>query len=75
VKGFTDSYVAYGQTDPPSIPVAELFEPGTYPQGEILEHPGDFNTFRVTSEEKRAAERCVVVLVCVWLWCSPARGS
>lgn len=86
IGGFTDSYCAYGQTDPPSIPVtdlrcngkmrrcqkrngidlqrhmqrcqvAQLFRPGTFPVGEILEHPGEFNTFRVSSEEKRAADR------------------
>jgi hypothetical protein len=59
VTGFTDSYVACGQTEPPSIPVANLFEAGTFPVGEIMEQPGDFNTFRITSEEKRAQERWV----------------
>jgi methionyl aminopeptidase len=37
--------------------VAQLFRPGTFPVGEILEHAGEFNTFRISSEEKRAAER------------------
>ena len=57
VKGFTDYYVKYGQTEPPTIPVANLFPVGSYPKGEEMEHPGDFNTFRITSEEKRAQER------------------
>jgi methionyl aminopeptidase len=37
--------------------VANLFPVGSYPKGEEMEHPGDFNTFRITSEEKRAQER------------------
>ncbi|RLN14471.1 hypothetical protein BBJ28_00026763, partial [Nothophytophthora sp. Chile5] len=57
VTGFTDSYVALGQTEPPTIPVAQLFPDGKYPVGEIVDHPGDFNTFRTTSEEKRALDR------------------
>lgn len=46
-----------GQTSPPSIPVSKLFPDGKFPEGEIQEHPGDFNTYRITSEEKRALER------------------
>ncbi|DAZ98064.1 TPA: LOW QUALITY PROTEIN: hypothetical protein N0F65_001939 [Lagenidium giganteum] len=57
VTGFTDSYVECGQTEPPTIPVAKLFAAGSFPVGEIQEHPGDFNTYRTTSEEKRALER------------------
>ncbi|KAF0683963.1 Aste57867_24044 [Aphanomyces stellatus] len=57
VSGFTDSYIQYGQTEPPTIPVAKLFAVGSFPKGEEQVHPGDFNTFRTTSEEKRAAER------------------
>jgi len=37
--------------------VSELFPDHVYPIGEILNHPGDFNTHRTTSEELRAAER------------------
>lgn len=37
----------YGQTEPPTIPVDDLFEEGSFPEGEILEHPRDFNSFRV----------------------------
>ncbi|OQR84590.1 methionine aminopeptidase [Achlya hypogyna] len=57
VGGFTDSYIQYGQTEPPTIPVAKLFAPGSFPKGEEHQHPGDFNTYRTTSEEKRALER------------------
>eukprot|EP00953_Heterococcus_sp_UTEX-ZZ885_P003325 2323-Heterococcus_DN1.PRE.6 len=88
ITGFTDSYVQYGQTEPPTIPVAELpaFRNGNFPvercaaahvfkqsefalasarashiafdkEGEIQEHAGDFNSYRIGSEEKRAQER------------------
>uniref|UniRef100_M4BUN6 Methionine aminopeptidase 2 n=1 Tax=Hyaloperonospora arabidopsidis (strain Emoy2) TaxID=559515 RepID=M4BUN6_HYAAE len=52
-----DSYVAVGQTDPPTIPIEQLYPDGQYPEGELQVHPGDFNTFRSTSEEKRALDR------------------
>jgi len=45
------------QTYPPSLSLPDMFPSGLYPVGEIQEHPGDFNTFRVTSEEKRAADK------------------
>ncbi|KAL4162543.1 hypothetical protein PRNP1_003079 [Phytophthora ramorum] len=57
VDGFMDSYVAVGQTDPPTIPVEKLFPDGHFPVGEIQDHPGNFNTFRTTSDEKRALDR------------------
>ncbi|EQC25008.1 methionyl aminopeptidase [Saprolegnia diclina VS20] len=57
VDGYTDSYIKYGQTEPPTIPVAKLFGAGSFPKGEEQNHPGDFNTYRTTSEEKRALER------------------
>lgn len=44
-----------GQTSPPTIPVSQLF-PNGFPEGEIQEHPGDNNTYRITSAEKKAAE-------------------
>lgn len=44
------------QTDPPSIPVADLFPSGDFPEGEI-QHYKDDNLWRTTSEEKRAQER------------------
>jgi len=57
VAGKTDYYVAYGQTEPPSIPVADLFAGKELPKGEIEDHPGDFNRFRTTDAEKRALDR------------------
>ncbi|AEC10386.1 methionine aminopeptidase 2A [Arabidopsis thaliana] len=44
------------QTDPPSIPVLELFPSGDFPQGEIQQYNDD-NLWRTTSEEKREMER------------------
>ena len=55
--GFLDDFVCHGQTNPPSVPVAQLFKTGSFPEGQIMEHPGDFNTYRITSEEKRALDR------------------
>lgn len=52
------------QTDPPTLPVAELFPDGVFPTGEIMEYPmpkdvSDHRTAkdRFTSEEKRALDR------------------
>ncbi|KAI3852375.1 hypothetical protein MKX03_018855 [Papaver bracteatum] len=44
------------QTDPPSIPVLELFPSGDFPEGEIEDYKDD-NLWRTTSEEKRESER------------------
>ncbi|KAI3888531.1 hypothetical protein MKW92_035060 [Papaver armeniacum] len=44
------------QTDPPSIPVLELFPSGDFPEGEIQDYKDD-NLWRTTSEEKRELER------------------
>ncbi|CAA0820375.1 Methionine aminopeptidase 2B [Striga hermonthica] len=44
------------QTDPPSIPVVELFASGEFPEGEIQQYKDD-NLWRITSEEKRELER------------------
>jgi hypothetical protein len=57
VKGFVDSYIAVGQTHPPSIPVAKLFPSGAFPIGELQTHPGESNTTRETGEEKRYLDR------------------
>jgi len=46
----------YGQTNPPSIPVADLFPSGGFPVGEIQTYQ-DNNAWRTTSEEKRDLER------------------
>ncbi|XP_033114538.1 methionine aminopeptidase 2-like [Anneissia japonica] len=48
------------QTDPPTIPVSELFPDGNFPKGEEVEHPavdGKTAAWRTTNEEKRALER------------------
>jgi len=53
------------QTDPPTIPIVDLFPPGQYPEGEILKHPvvdGMSAKDRFTSEEKRALERATNVV-------------
>ena len=60
--------MAHGQTEPPTLPVINLFrgeddeDPTrkglpTFPQGEIQEHPLESNSHRVSSEELRAADR------------------
>jgi methionyl aminopeptidase len=57
VKGFTDSYRAVGQTEPPSILVSTLFPNGKFPEGDIIPPSTDLNTLRVTNEEKRHLDR------------------
>ena len=57
LTGFTDYYLKYGQTNPPTRKVEELFPKGDFPLGEILPH-GETkypNTMakRVSDEEKR----------------------
>mmetsp|Transcript_32861 Transcript_32861/g.79524 ORF Transcript_32861/g.79524 Transcript_32861/m.79524 type:complete len:475 (-) Transcript_32861:404-1828(-) len=65
---FTDYYVAHGQTDPPSIPVIDLFRGEDdddaaraslplFPEGEIQEHPLESNSHRISSAELRQNER------------------
>ncbi|KAJ5703745.1 hypothetical protein N7493_010883 [Penicillium malachiteum] len=44
------------QTSPPTVPVANLFPNGQYPEGEIVEYLND-NAYRTTSEEKRYLDR------------------
>ena len=55
----TDYYLVHGQTNPPTIPVSELFEgkDKEYPVGEITPHPLESNTYRESSAEKRAHDR------------------
>ena len=63
LTGFTDYYVALGQTEPPTKTVAELFPNGGFPTGEILPHgktkyPDPRSSYaRETEEEKREKER------------------
>jgi methionyl aminopeptidase len=42
---------------PPNTTVAKMYPEGNFPQGQIMEHPLACNTYRITSEEKRAMER------------------
>lgn len=48
----------YGQTNPPTIPIIDLFKDGKYPIGEIMKYPVDDRTAvdRFTSEEKKAID-------------------
>eukprot|EP00271_Cylindrocystis_brebissonii_P018172 TRINITY_DN5030_c0_g5_i1.p1 TRINITY_DN5030_c0_g5~~TRINITY_DN5030_c0_g5_i1.p1 ORF type:complete len:476 (+),score=115.94 TRINITY_DN5030_c0_g5_i1:150-1577(+) len=50
------SPAALSQTDPPSIPVADLFPSGIFPKGEEQDYKDD-NLWRVKSEELREQER------------------
>ena len=59
LSGFTDSYIALGQTDPPTRPVAELFPSVGFPTGQLLPHgktkyPDPKSSYaRQTEEESR----------------------
>lgn len=48
----------FGQTNPPTIPIIELFKDGKYPEGEIQKYPVDERTAkdRFTNEEKKAID-------------------
>ena len=54
---FTDYFVKFGQTNPPTIPVAELFAGRDLPVGEIQPYTLQSQTYRETSEEVRARDR------------------
>lgn len=54
---FTDYYVKYGQTEPPTIPVAKLFAGKPLPEGEYQPHTLESQLYRENSEEMRALER------------------
>jgi methionyl aminopeptidase len=54
---YTDYYVKYGQTDPPTIPIADLFKGKEFPKGEIQKYAGQGQAHRETSEECRAKDR------------------
>jgi hypothetical protein len=45
------------QTVDYTIPVALQFPDGIYPENEFMDHPGDFNTKRVTNAEYREKDR------------------
>ncbi|CAH3196047.1 unnamed protein product [Porites evermanni] len=44
------------QTDPPTVPISELFPNGDFPEGQIMSYKDD-NLWRETNEEKRALDR------------------
>ena len=44
------------QTEPPMIPMTQLYRVGEFPVGEIVEHWGDHNRHRMTSAECRAKD-------------------
>src|SRR5271163_4931810 len=50
------SAAAKVQSDPPRVPVANLFPNGQYPVGEEVEYQNE-NAYRTTSEEKRHLDR------------------
>lgn len=49
------------QTEPPSVPISELFPDGNFPEGQLMDHPIAANDqkakARITSEEARAVDR------------------
>jgi methionyl aminopeptidase len=52
-----DSYTkTTKQTWPPTVPVEVLFQGLDVPLGQIMEHPGDGQRYRITSAETRAQE-------------------
>lgn len=55
---FTDDYVKYGQTDPPTIPIADLFQGKVLPVGEIQFYGNDDQkqTYRETPAEANALD-------------------
>ncbi|KAF0988517.1 hypothetical protein HZS_5779, partial [Henneguya salminicola] len=59
IKGIIDVKVErkvhLTQTDPPSIPIDEIFD-GIYPEGQIMQYH-ESNAWRVLSEEKKCIER------------------
>jgi methionyl aminopeptidase len=54
---FTDAHVKYGQTSPPTIPVADVFRGRAFPKGEIQPHEVESQNYRETSAEVRARDR------------------
>lgn len=60
--GTANYYMKWGQTDPPTIPVQDLFPAGHFPKGQFLpsgetKYPPHFTTTRCSAEEKREKER------------------
>jgi methionyl aminopeptidase len=67
LTGFTDYYVAHGQTEPPTKPVSELFAKGSFPTGQILPHgktkyPDPNSSYaRLSEEEKRCVSSAMAI--------------
>lgn len=55
-KGGAGGGSASKQSDPPRVPVSQLFPNGIYPEGQIEEYR-DENLYRTTNEEKRHLDR------------------
>ena len=66
LKGFTDNYVSQGQTEPPTIPIFQLYKDKPFPEGEIQEYIQPFNAHRMTSEEVRANGDRGLSCSCTW---------
>ncbi|XP_041460516.1 methionine aminopeptidase 2-like [Lytechinus variegatus] len=59
-KGNSSQAKSNKQTDPPTVPISELFSGGPYPVGQEVVHPdvdGQSAQWRVTNEEKKALDR------------------
>lgn len=39
------------------IPVSKQFPDNIFPEGQFMNHPGDFNTMRITGAEYREKDR------------------
>ncbi|KXJ25397.1 methionine aminopeptidase 2B [Exaiptasia diaphana] len=55
-QGETNKPAATQQTDPPTVPISQLFPNNNYPIGELMSYKDD-NLWRETSEEKKALDR------------------
>jgi len=62
-----------GQTDPPSIPICELYPNGDFPKGEECEYPPSKDGC-VTSTSSLSNVSCVVLMSCSTAPRSPVRG-
>ena len=61
---FTDYYVRYGQTDPPTIPVADLFQGKALPIGELQPYE---QTYRKTTQEVQSLNNIAMEDLCTKL--------
>ncbi|CAF1058797.1 unnamed protein product [Rotaria sordida] len=69
-NGISTTTSSRQQTNPPSIPICELYPDGNYPEGQILSHPtpknpstdGSLAINRMTNEEKRMLDMTQIEL-------------